>query len=118
MRDRAAAALAARRRRRLTRAKKTTFKTGQDLGCVVLANGTATKCCYDEVTPRCPKCPPGAGDTSDLFGCWGGFFGTSGATLPYDWSYAGYGYGESKLPTWLPVVGDVKRDFGAKGDGV
>ena len=86
----------------------------------MLANGTSTKCCFTGATPACPPCPPRAGDTSALFGCWGGFFGgaASRAALPYDWSYAGYGFGESKLPTWLPVVGDVKRDFGAKGDGV
>ncbi len=36
--------------------------------------------------------------------------------MPYDWSYAGYRMGEKVLPS-VKIVADIKKDFGAKGDG-
>jgi polygalacturonase len=49
-----------------------------------------------------------------MWGCNGELWNSSG--LLSDWSFAGYGAGMEKIPD-LPVTVDVKRDFGAAGDG-
>ncbi len=51
------------------------------------------------------------------WGCSGELWDPS-ARLPADWSFAGYAYGDQEPPTALPIVADIKKNFGAKGDNV
>ncbi|MEM7791894.1 MAG: glycosyl hydrolase family 28-related protein [Verrucomicrobiota bacterium] len=55
------------------------------------------------------------GEASDLYGPDGELW-TDISRIP-DFSYAGYRQGEYDIPS-IPVVADVKADFGAVGDGV
>jgi hypothetical protein len=50
----------------------------------------------------------------DVWGCNGELWSSSG--LLSDWSFAGYGAGLQQIPD-APVTVDVKRYFGAAGDG-
>ncbi|KIY99225.1 hypothetical protein MNEG_8737, partial [Monoraphidium neglectum] len=80
------------------------------------------KCCFGaDVSAACPACVTGEYKTpSDLFGCQGELWRADGR-IGYEWSHAGYqGYedgGAAPIPN-LPVTVDLRRDFGAKGDGV
>ena len=75
-----------------------------------------TMCCLAP-TPECPTaCDADYGVPSVLFGCVGEQWKPDGR-LP-DFSYAGYGAGEGPGIPDVPVVADLKRDFGAAGDGV
>ena len=52
------------------------------------------------------------------FGCDGELWDPRGR-LPSDWSFAGYHFGDDPLPLRgaLPILADLKRDYGAVGDG-
>jgi hypothetical protein len=52
------------------------------------------------------------------FGCDGELWHPKGR-FPSDWSFAGYRFGDESLPLRgaLPIVADLKRDYGAVGDG-
>lgn len=54
-------------------------------------------------------------EPSPLWGCHGELWHKGG--LLSDWSFAGYGAGLEAIPS-PPVTVDVKRDFGAAGNGL
>lgn len=61
-----------------------------------------------------PRCPNDYLDASDMYGCSGKDFKAWGRLT--DWSYAGYHFGQDKIPN-LKAKYSLKKDFGAKGDG-
>jgi len=86
-------------------------------------------------SPRCPRCPGTSGEAasstdaaarnanvttpSAFFGCAGELWDPARGPLQQDWSFAGYGHGRAEgLPprSAIPVVADLKRDYGAAGD--
>lgn len=80
-------------------------------------------CCLPDgvipVSAICPPCPTSGFLTPSIkYGCQGELWSATGR-LP-DWSYAGYMASESEIPgpNVLPVVANLKIDFGAVGDGV
>jgi hypothetical protein len=54
-------------------------------------------------------------ETCPLWGCDGELWRRDGALS--DWTFAGYGAGLEAIPS-PPVTVDVKRDFGAAGNGL
>ncbi|KAI8465107.1 MAG: pectin lyase fold/virulence factor [Monoraphidium minutum] len=65
---------------------------------------------------RCPA--SGSKVASPLFGCQGEHFAPGRSRLPYDWSYAGYAWGEREVPSRGRARADIVKDYGAKGDGI
>lgn len=84
-----------------------------ELGCTA----DLSPCCFSNPSKSCPKCPEDAKAASPLFGCTGERFEPGGSRLPYDWSYAGYTWGEKPIPSDVKVVADVKKTYGAVGGG-
>lgn len=85
-----------------------------ELGCTP----DLTPCCFSNSTASCPTCPANSTSASPLYGCKGERFEAGKSRLPYDWSYAGYGWGEMAVPTNLTVAADVKKTYGAVGGEV